>query len=165
MRPWCGLPIEERHLLNPCFCAVLLWTALRSNERAGTRKLSFAEYFIVLPLVLPLDSRTVLPRTVRTSLAVWTETNPRISQKVGLRSKALLGTTRRALAFGLLNGLLDLDGSSLRPRLGVEKQLLRFGRSIGGDASPALKASEFVGKWFPRNGNSATVLALLGVRP
>ena len=86
MMPWAERSREERALLNPGFCAQLLWCAARSCVRDGGG-LSFEEAFLVLPFVLHRGTREALPRGTRTSLAVWLDANPLARGRIATRAR------------------------------------------------------------------------------
>jgi len=67
MTTWSRRSHEERALLNPGFCANLLWQAARGCAAVGNGALSFEESFLVLPFVLHRETREMLPRDTRTS--------------------------------------------------------------------------------------------------
>jgi hypothetical protein len=71
MTAWGDRSHEERALLNPGFCANLLWHAARGYASDRDGALSFEESFLILPFVLHCETRETLPRSSRTSLAVW----------------------------------------------------------------------------------------------
>ena len=53
MTPWNERSQEERALMNPAFCSVLLWWAARGYGAVSREGLSFQASFLVLPVVLP----------------------------------------------------------------------------------------------------------------
>ena len=71
MMPWGDRSHEERTLLNPAFCAMLLWWAFRGCANVREEGMSFEEAFLVLPMVAQSNVRDVLPNNTRTSLPVW----------------------------------------------------------------------------------------------
>ena len=99
MIPWSERSAEERSLLNPCFCGMLLWHAARGYREESERALSLEECFLVLPIVLHGGTRDALPRDIRTSLAVWMQENPLVRGRMAERARALAPYTREALLF------------------------------------------------------------------
>jgi len=68
MTAWLERSREERTLLNPAFCANLLWHATTGHSACNGTALAFEEAFLVLPLILERKTREALPRNIRTSL-------------------------------------------------------------------------------------------------
>lgn len=167
MKPWNERPHEVRHLLNPAFCSVLLWCAAKGaaeyaiSPRSG---LSIAESFLILPLALHKGTREVLPRTVKSSLPVWVNSEPMIIARLPERAKSLVPHTKEAIAFGGGARLLKLQDNEI---IGVsnQRELIKFLRQASGEIKECLNKSMFLGKWFAHTGTTETIFTLFGVRP
>jgi hypothetical protein len=114
MTGWADRSHEERALLNPGFCANLLWHAASGYANDSDSALSFEESFLVLPFVLHRETRETLPRSYATSLAVWLDEYPLARGRVASRARLLVPFTKEALMFGGVHGLIRLDGGRLR---------------------------------------------------
>jgi hypothetical protein len=165
MTAWVERSREERVLLNPGFCATLLWHAARGYASNGDGALSFEETFLVLPFVLHRDTREAIPHSGRTSLAVWLDDNPLVRGRVTSRARLLVPFTKEALTFGGVHGLIRLEGGRLlgegTRRRAINRTLAESSDEVKGCA----RRATFIGKWFSKTGSAATVLALIGVRP
>lgn len=165
MIAWDARSLEERSLLNPCFCAMLIWDAAFAYRREADRPMSLEESFLVLPIVLHQATREALPRTVRTSLAVWIQENPLIRGSIGDRANALVPYTREALLFAGLRGLLSFSGGTIDAGADHEGAISLVLNETSDEVISCAKRAAFIGRWFARTGGPTTVLALLGVRP
>lgn len=165
MIQWADRTSEERALLNPAFCSQLLWQASLGYSLAVGQGLPFEQAFVVLPFVLHSPTRAALPRDARTSLAVWLARNPLARGKIVERARLLVPFTREALIFGSVHRLLELAQGRVHSRSEWAGRLSAALDDATDDARDAAKRAEFVGRWLAKAGNSATVLALLGVRP
>ncbi|MBF9263702.1 three component ABC system middle component [Paracidovorax cattleyae] len=82
MTAWHERTIEQRNLLNPAFCAVVVWhlaQGYRTESAALSGKpLAFPLElaFVGASLVLRGRTRDQLPGTVATSLATWVHDHP-----------------------------------------------------------------------------------------
>ncbi|WP_411910398.1 three component ABC system middle component [Marichromatium gracile] len=162
---WKDRSPEERTLLNPGYCANLLWHAARGHVSYDGSALAFEEAFLVLPLVLDRRIRENLPRDTRTSLATWLEGDTLARGRVALRAQLLAEFTKDALMFGGIHGLLSISEGKI---VGVDtwrKAIRKSLRDSSEEVRETAKRAEFVGKWFAHAGAAATVLALIGVRP
>lgn len=166
MIPWAQRTVEERRLLNPAFCAQLLWRSARGYSGANDDLLSLEESFLVLPMVLHGEIRQSLPRDTRTSMAVWLETEALARRWIAAGARRLVPFTKEALLFGGVHGFLAIEGSRVRA---TEQRWAKLEASSVKQASDEVKEcirrAEFVGKWLAQTGSAPTVLALLGVRP
>lgn len=156
---------EERAILNPGFCANLLWHAARGYSDGRATALSFEESFLVLPFVLHRETREGLPRSTRTSLAVWLYENPLARSRVASRARLLVPFTKESLTFGGVHGLIRLDGGRVHAELDWRKTVNKVLKESSEEVRDCAKRADFVGKWFAQAGSAATVLALMGVRP
>ena len=155
---------EERTLLNPAFCAMLLWWASRGCADVREEGMSFEEAFLVLPLVIQGKVRHALPRDTRTSLAVWINRYPLALGTVANSARALVPFTKDGVLWGGRHGLTRISGGWLQADEGwhgVVHQSLGEGSD---ETRLCARRASFVGRWFARAGSPSTVLALLGVR-
>ncbi len=162
---WKNRTREERYLLNPSFCAILLWYAASGYLENSETSISFEESFIVLPMILPLETREGLPRTVRTSLAVWLQQNPLMQGRIESRARFLVPYTKDALIFGGIHDLIHFKNGCLYPNTIWGNSSTQLLRTPSAEVVNCIKRAVFIGKWFAQIDNSVTVLALLGVRP
>lgn len=165
MTLWSQWAREERALLNPGFCATLLWCAARGCADVRSGALSFEESFLVLPFVLHQETRKALPRDTRTSLAVWLDGNPLARGRIVTRTRSLVTFTKEGIVFGGAHGLIRIEYGRLHAAEGWERSVGRSLRESSDEVRACTKRAEFVGKWFARTGSPPTVLALMGVRP
>lgn len=165
MTLWADRSHEERALLNPSFCATLLWHAARGHGAEGNVALSFEESFLVLPFVLHRGTRESLPRSSRTSLAAWLDEYPLAQGRVANRARLLAPFTKEALMFGGAHGLIRLNSGRLHADPGWQRVVSRVLKLSSDEVKGCANRAAFIGKWFAQTGSAATVLALTGVRP
>lgn len=165
MTQWSERSREERVLLNPALCAILLWQAARGHRSFVDEDLAFEEAFVVLAFVLHRPTREALPRTTRTSMVVWLQRNPLVRGRVVSRARLLVPYTKEALTFGAVRGLIRLEGGGVQAVESWQKQVEGAVRSSSEEVRSCAKRAELVGKWFASAGSAPTVFALLGARP
>lgn len=165
MTIWADRSREERSLLNPAFCANLMWHAARGYAGNGAGMLSFEESFLVLPIVLHRETREGLPRSTRTSLAVWLDEHPLARGRIASRASLLVPFSKEALTFGGLHGFIRLEEGRLHAEDSYKKVVNRVLRQSSDEVRDCAKRAELVGKWFSETGTATTVLALIGVCP
>lgn len=165
MTNWDVRSPEERSLLNPGFCATLLWHAVTGYADEVNDSLSLEESYLVLPFVLQKSIRDSLPRTTRTSLAVWLQDNPLARGRIGTRAEILVPYTKEALLFAGIRGFITFESGKLQANQDHQRAINRVLRDSTNEVNACAKRSRFVGRWFAQTGGPTTVLALLGVRP
>jgi hypothetical protein len=161
MRTWADRSPEAAALLNPALLVAVSAAAASQYEWESQAAMPWPLIFLVAPLVLHRGTREALPRDTRTHLSTWITNNPVIRAGFPQRAQSLTEVVREGLRFGMVHGSLSVTTDG-RMR-GV------FPRSIrpieGGDAADIMRSAGFVGKWFTRADQPATLFALLGVAP
>ncbi len=165
MTPWRDRSIEERNLLNPGFCATLLWHAAQGYASERNTPMAIELSFLVLPFVLHRETRESLPRTITTSLPTWLAEHPIIRTRLGERAATLRSFTREALVFGGTHGLLSLGQDGVRANADMKKRVNDGLKPTSDEVRDCAKRAEFLGRWLEKAGGTETVMALLGVRP
>lgn len=169
MTVWASLAFEERNLLNPAFCSILLWQAAsgyagssRADVAAG---IPFELGFLVLPMVLHRETRETLPRTTATTMAVWLDSYPLARTHIASRAMAMVPFTKEAMAFGGLHGFLHFPSASVIAVPRWKRKVSGVLRNSSDEVARCGSRAEFLGKWFARSGDAATVLAMMGLKP
>lgn len=170
MTAWQERTIEQRNLLNPAFCAIVVWHLTRGYRTESTAlqdastglPLEFA--FVGASLVLRGQTRDQLPRTITSSLATWLHDNPLERSAVAKGVVVLRDPVREALLFGAQHGMLTLDGRRLEANDAQTKKINAYLKASSDEVRECMRQALFVGRWLCKAGAPPTVLALLGVQ-
>lgn len=165
MMPWTERSIEERNLLNPGFCAMLMWQAADGYAAARSAPMSIELSFLVLPFVLHMETRKSLPINIRTSLPTWLAEQPIVRTRLGERAATLQAFTKESLIFGGSHGLLALAYDGVRANENMKKHVNGALKSTSDEVRECATRAKFLGRWLESAGGPSTVMALLGVRP
>jgi Family of unknown function (DUF6521) len=152
--------VDARALFNPAFLAALIGQAATGHRTDHEGPLPLALGYLVAPIVLHTPTRESLPR-VNARLARWADQHQLLRAELRWRAPQLTEVTRRGLRFGIRHELIALVPSGIE----AAAVFTRLVTPDGGEAAECWKAAKFLGRWLPRAGPPATVLALLGVRP
>lgn len=158
--PLARATVDARALFNPAFVAALIGRAADGHRSEREAPLPVALAYLIAPLVLHTPTREALPR-VNARLAKWADDHHLARAELRSRAPQLVGVTRHALRFGLRHDLIVLVPEGIEPG----SALTRLPAPTGGDAEDCWRKAHLLGRWLPRAGPPATVLALLGVRP
>lgn len=153
-------PRDEAALFNPAFLGVLLSVASNEYERRRSQPLPYPLAFVVLPLVLASDVRSVLPRTTQAYFAKWVSNQPTVRVEMPIRSRATAPYAREAIRFGLRYGMLELVGARLRGSFRAPSAVRRF----QGETVDIVRQAAFVGRWLAPE-EPVQIFALFGMRP
>ncbi len=161
MRAWAGRSPESAALLNPALLAVVCAAAASQYERESDEAMPWPLAFLVAPLVLHRGTREALPRNTRTHLSTWITNHPVIRAGFPQRALSLTELVREGLRFGMSHSALSVTADGR-----MHAVLSSSARPIkDGDAAEIVRSAGFVGKWFTRADQPATLFALLGVAP
>ncbi|MCG7210138.1 three component ABC system middle component [Streptomyces arenae] len=152
---------EAQALLNPAFGAYLLACSVNAATKTGARNpLSWPAAFLVLPFVLPADTRADLPVKASRAMAAWLTEHPRHQAAFAERAAALTDYTRASLRTGLRHRALEITGDGLRcpraPRSATAEH--------GSEVADCARRAALIGRWLATT-ELVTAYTLLGVRP
>lgn len=166
MTSWIERPQEVAHLLNPAFTGLSLMGAIQGHEKEGEVGMPFPLIFLILPIALHEPTLQSLPNRITSSMPAWLQENPDAMANLPERTRSFRSFTQESLRFMCArrmisisqNGLLGI-GSAPAPTANRQKQ------AMGEAEFSAMTASAFLGRWFARSGDAATIMTLWGVRP
>lgn len=160
---WTSRPAEIANLLNPAFASLLIRSAAHGYTRDDPSGLPLTLAYLLLPIVLHRKTRESLPRTTKTRVHTWLQANQHILAGFAERASQMVPYTREALLFGAQQSIFVLNASA---RLDVTTVRLRsVQRAESLEVGECLSRAELLGRLFARAGDSATILAMWGVRP
>ena len=168
MTAWSERTHEERHLLNPAFCAILLWQAAlgaSENQRSLRSTLAYIESFLILPLTLHQQTRNSLPNRIDSSLPIWVRDNPLAVDVFPARASSLVSYTKEALIFGISGELYQIDGDQIQVNADKESAIKKMLGGATNEVRQCNQKARFLGKWFTYTGNPETIFTLFGIRP
>lgn len=165
MIEWNERPREERNLLNPGFCSLLLWQAARAHTELDGRLLAFEESFLILPFTLDKALRESIPNTARTSLIIWLDEDPLRRGQITARSQLLVEHTKEALLLAGAHGIISIHHGGIEASPEWLRKINKIQKSSSDEVRQAAKKAAFLGRWFANTGNATTVMSLIGVRP
>ena len=170
MITWHDRTIEERNLLNPAFCAVVLWHLAKGYQAEGVG-MSEGESgvpielaFVGASFILRGQTRNQLPRDTRTSLPAWIHDHPLERSAVAKGVVVLRSYVRDAVIFGSQYGALTVAGVVLTANEPVSRRITSYLRQSSAEVRDCAQRAVFVGRWLRKGGTPPTVMALLGVQ-
>jgi len=165
MTAWTARSREEAYLLNPSFCALIVWSSAVGYRGAGRGGMPYVLAFLSIPLALHKPTREALPRSVRTTMPAWIEANTYFRVGFAERARSLAPFVREALLFGALHGLLTFDDRQRIVPVGRPRGLPGYLREGTDEVNECVKKAKFIGKWLAASGSVETAMALWGVMP
>jgi len=156
-------PVEEDALFNAAFISLIIRAAAAEYERQtdGTA-LSIVLPYVIAPIVLHRPTRLELPSMKTASMSGWTSSHPALLMTLPLHARALLPRVSAGLRLGLEYGALTADGKGVRSGL-----LRRRGKAmhVTAETEDCMRTAGFLGRWFGRQQDVVTAVAMWGLKP
>jgi hypothetical protein len=162
---WAKGPADYRNLLNPAFCGLVIHAAVRDYESMEVAGMPLPLSFLVLPLTTTSSIRVMLPTISTTSFAGWLHDNPSVRAGFARRTKALMGISRVGLLFFVGRGALAVTTGQRLTAVPYRVSATKAVEERSSTVAQVLEKARFVGRWFARSGDAATIYFLLGLRP
>jgi hypothetical protein len=155
---------EEVALFNPAFLARILHAAASDYEKAVGRGMPVALAFLAVPLMLHKPTREDLPTHASSQMQAWIREHPRHMARLDTRVVGMRPFVGVAVRFGVQHGVLtSADG-----RLGagsVKRRPRGHAELESAEVHTCLHVASLLGRWFARQPDTATLLALWGLQP
>lgn len=155
---------EEIALFNPAFLSRLLHATVANYGEAKGSAFPVPLAFLATPLTLHKAIRADLPKNAASQMQRWIREHPRHLVNVSSSVLGLRPFTGIAIRFGLAHGVLQSSDGLLGAG-----QLRRRTRSISAvetdEIEECLSSARFLGRWFARQPDAATLLAWWGLAP
>jgi hypothetical protein len=155
---------EELALFNPAFLARVLRDAVSDYGSESRQNMPVPVAFLLVPLALHKPTRDDLPTHASSQMQMWIREHPRHMAQLGTRVVGMRSFVGVAIRFGIHHGVLTSEDG----RIGagsVKRRPRGYNESESIEVRECLRAAKFLGRWFARQPDVATLLALWGLRP
>ncbi len=160
---WNERPLEVAHLLNPAFCSITLRESVIGYMHQGGEPMPYPLSFVILPLVLHKATRDTFPRTIRTKFHSWIHQSQSVRLNFHTRVQQLVPYTKEALHWCFSTKMLALDGQGFLDLPNIKVAETHWPSS----SEPEICKTKayFLGRWLTHAGDSATIFAIMGIKP
>jgi len=162
MKPWNDRAPELANLLNPPFCARLLYTAVKAYTLENKQCMPFPLIYLVLPIALHKETR--LSVNSISKMSHWIAKHPEHLVGFDQRARFLVQITNEAMEYLLMTNYVAVDEKACI-YVNPNKRGLSETRLVCGDTGDCIKCARSIGKWFARSGDTKTIYISWGVRP
>lgn len=162
MIEWNERPEEIKYLLNPAFCARIIYSALEEYEKISSKSMPVALIYLILPLILHKSTRERINSKI--SFTNWAYRDSNLLIGFSRRAKEMVSFTNEAIEFLLQSRIIILNSNGY---FEINKILNSLSKTKYTDEEvyDCIKKAEHVARWFWRTGKVETVYIILGVRP
>jgi hypothetical protein len=159
---------EIANLLNPAFCAVMLYDAIKGYQSENNSGCPYAILFFFLPVMLHKPIRELLPRSIATRMHPWLQKNQVVLPGFPQLLQQFNPFTKEALIFGMQRGALSAEGGQFAavPYKKVANYVTRSDtESDWAEVVTLRRRAHFVGRWFAQAGGVTSIFSWWGIRP
>jgi hypothetical protein len=154
--------IEIKSLLNPAFCAYVLYEFIKGYQTIDSRGAQYPLIFFVLPIVLQKVIRQKMNGTnASTGLNKWLVDNSEVRIELVQIISGMNYFTKKSLLFGLQSQIISMQNNKIV--VGNNKKIKQPQGWID-ERGDIIKKSTLLGKWFAQMEDSATIFTMFGVR-
>lgn len=163
MIQWSKRTPEIANLLNPSFCAILLYSATFEYQKKAKSGMPFPLLYLVLPIILHKNTRSRV--NSRTNMVVWLQRNPDVLVGFADRAKSLIGFTNEAIEFLLFQGNCEIINGGLSIIKTVSKSKIVQYAANDQEIAECIQKAEHVGRWFYNMHAVENTYTAWGVKP
>lgn len=163
MIEWNKRTPEIANLLNPAFCALILYSTIGEYQKKEKKGLPFSLVYLVLPIILHCRTRSRV--NSRRNMIVWLQDNPDVLVGFPQRARSLVPFTNEALEFLLSRKYVMITGQGLEIIKPISQSKINAYLSGDSEVTECIKKSEHVGRWFSNMRAEENIYIAWGVRP
>jgi hypothetical protein len=162
MKKWENRATEIAYLLNPAFCARIIYYAVKTYYEENTRPMPFPLVYLILPLVLHRKTRERIKSV--TQMHVWIQRNPDMLIGFAERTKNMVPITNEAVEFLMQSGVVILTNNA-EIELAKLFKSLSVNKYTNAEVKECIAKSSSVAKWFAKAGKVEIIYTSWGIRP
>ncbi len=162
MIKWSERPSEVKFLLNPAFCARIIYATLLEYEKHTGNPIPFPLVYLILPLVLHKKTREKI--NSKTAFTNWVQTNAQLIIGFEKRAKDLVPITNEAIELLFQTQKICMSSRGTVEINSFAKKLSKR-NFVDEEVKECITKAEHVARWFAKTGKTETVYISLGVKP
>lgn len=154
---------EVANLLNPAFCAVILYATVAEYQKKAKSGMPFPLLYLLLPIVLHQGTRIRV--NSKTNMVVWLQRNPDALIGFPERARSLVAFTNEAIEYLMHQQIVNVDNGELTVQKTVSKVKMDKLAASDPEISDCIKKAAHVGRWFHNMRSEENIYAAWGVKP
>lgn len=163
MIKWNKRTPEIANLLNPAFCAVILYATVSEYQKKTKDGLPFPLLYLILPIILHQNTRSRV--NSKTNMVVWLQRNPDTLVGFPERARSLVEFTNEAIEFLLLQQIVIIDGGKLSIAKTMSKVKTDRYAATDSEIADCIQKATYIGRWFSNMRSEENIYVAWGVRP
>lgn len=168
MLQWKNRTPEVANLINPSFCALLIYLVIFEHQQKKKLELVPSGFpFPLIYLILPITLRKQIREKVtsRTNMLTWLQNNPSVLIGFSNRAKSLVSFTNDAIHFLLSHKKCVIKNGEIFIEDFISKSKITKYAQIDPEIKDCINKSKAIGRWFYNINSMENIYAAWGVRP
>ena len=161
MKNWAKRTSEIANLLNPAFCASVIYSVVFEYQKKKGAPMPFILTYLILPIILHKPTRDKI--NSRTNMIVWLQNFPEVLIKFPDRAKSIVPFTNEAIEYLLSYKIISFSGSDINISNTLSKTSMQ--KSTDSEIRDCYTKAEHLGRWFEQIGIVENIYAAWGVKP
>ena len=163
MIQWDKRSPEVANLLNPAFCAVILYATIAEYQKKAKVGTPFPLLYLILPIVLHQSTRNRI--NSKTNMVVWLQRNPDALVGFPDRTRSLVVFTNEAVEYLLSRQVVTIADGSLLIQKTLSKSKMDKLAATDSEISDCIQKAAHVGRWFCNMRAEENIYTAWGVKP
>ncbi len=163
MVQWSKRTPEIANLLNPAFCAVVIYSTVAEYQKKAKTGLPFPLMYLILPIILHQTTRNRI--SSKTNMVVWLQRNPDALVGFPARAMSLVGFAHEAMEFLLYQNLCIIEDERITIKKTLSKSKIDKYVTTDQEVFDCVQKAAHVGRWFFNMRSIENIYAAWGVKP
>ncbi|MBD3615373.1 MAG: hypothetical protein HUJ22_02285 [Gracilimonas sp.] len=154
-------PIEVISLLNPAYCSLILFEAVKNYMKKKPDGMPFSLAYVALPMVLNKKLFSSFPSNTNARLDIWIKDNPELKYIFMKSAVNISRYVNEAVLFSLdQNSIILSDNGNL-----LKGTLRKKNNYLNDELNECIDNAAFIGKWLSKINKESTIYTIMGIRP
>lgn len=163
MEKWSERSIEVAYLLNPAFCASLVYLTIKEYSKKTSHGLPFSLMYLILPILLHKTTRDGI--NSRTNMVKWLQDKPELLIGFSKRVNSLIDYTNETIEFLLSHEVFKIVGDKFVIINNLSPTLMKANAEKNKEMKDCYLKAEHLGRWFANMKSQENIYIAWGIKP
>ncbi len=163
MEQWSKRSIEVASLLNPAFCASLVYLAIKEYSKKVSSGMPFSLMYLILPILLHKTTREDI--NSKTNMVKWLQNRPELLIGFSKRVNSLIDCTNETIEFLLSHEVAKIVDAKFQIINNLSPNLMRVNAEKNKEMKDCYLKAEHLGRWFTNMKSQENIYIAWGIRP
>lgn len=163
MERWSKRSLEVAYLLNPAFCAGLVYLTIKEYSKKTSCGLPFSVMYLILPILLHKRTREHI--SSKTNMVKWLQDRPELLIGFSGRVNSLIDYTNETIEFLLSHEVVKIVGDKIQIISNLSATLMKEQAKKDSEIKDCYLKAENLGRWFANMKSQENIYIAWGIKP